>query len=169
MYNTSDPPIVIFNAIEELSNLSKAANIEKLQQQIINYGLEILRQTGEFETSMTTWFHKAPVDLTWSNFKKYFTDAHTNLIKVRGASVANTPYKQTNGAINKLTQKFVEMRSEVLGSVNALTNLHEQILTNINQNQDLPSLNSSQISSISNSEQMNNVNKDNSDLQKLIL
>ena len=61
------------------------------------------------------------------------------------------------------------MRSEGLGSVNALTNLHEQILTNINQNQDLPSLNSSQISSISNSEQMNNVNKDNSDLQKLIL
>ena len=40
---TSDPPIIHFNAIEDLSNLSQAPNIEKLHQQIINSGLEILR------------------------------------------------------------------------------------------------------------------------------
>ena len=82
VYNISDPPIIRFNAIEDLSNLSNAANFEKLHQQIINYGLEIQRQNNEFETSMTTWFQKAPADSTWSNFKKYFADAHTNLIKV---------------------------------------------------------------------------------------
>ena len=65
IYNTTDPPIVIFNAIEELSNLSKTANLEKLQQQITNYGLEILRQNGEFKTSITTWINKPPFDLTW--------------------------------------------------------------------------------------------------------
>ena len=70
VYSTSDPNIVIFNAIEELSNLSKAAKLEKSQQQIINYGLEILRQYGEFKTSMATWFNKPHTDLTWSNFKK---------------------------------------------------------------------------------------------------
>ena len=58
------------------------------------------------------------------------------------------------------------MRSEGLGSVNALTNSHKEIFTNINQNQDLPSLNSSQMSSISNSEQMNNINNNNNVLQK---
>ena len=103
VFNTNDPPIILLNTIEDLSNLSKAANIEKSQQQIINYGLKILRQNGEFETSMTTWFQKASADLTWSNFKTHFTDALTNLIKVRGASMANTPYKQTNNAIKKLT------------------------------------------------------------------
>ena len=72
--------------------------------------------------------------------------------------MANTSYKQTKDAINKLKQEFAEIHSEVLGSVIALTNSHEGILTNINQNEDLPSLNSSQISSISNSEQMNNIN-----------
>ena len=92
--------------MEDLSNLSKDTNIEKLQQQIINYGLEILRQNGELETSMTTWCHKAPADLTWTNFKKRFTDAHKNLIKVRGESMAHTPYKQTNDVINKLTHEF---------------------------------------------------------------
>ena len=60
------------------------------------------------------------------------------------------------------------MHSEVLGTVNALTDSHEEILTNINQNPYLPSLNSSQISSISNLEQMDNINNNNSDLQKLI-
>ena len=58
------------------------------------------------------------------------------------------------------------MPSEVLGSVNELTNSHEEILTNINKNKDLPSLNLSQISLISNSEQMNNINNDKNDLQK---
>ena len=62
---------------------------------------------------MTTWFHKATADLTWSNFKKQVTDAHKNLIKVRGTSMANTLCKQTNDAINKLTQEFAEMCSEV--------------------------------------------------------
>ena len=100
---------------------------------------------------------------------EFFADAYTNLIKVRGASMVNTPYKQTNNAINKLTQEFTEMRSEVLGSVNADTNLHKEILTYINQYQDLPSLNSSQISSISNSEQMTNINNNNRNLQQLIL
>ena len=61
------------------------------------------------------------------------------------------------------------MHSGFLGSVNALTNSHKEILTNLNQNQDLPSLNSSQINSILNSEQTNNNNNNNSDLQKLIL
>ena len=76
---------------------------------------------------MSTWFHKTPADLTWSNFKKHFTDAHTNLIKVRGASMAHTLYEQTNNEIIKLTQEFVEMHSEVLGSVNALTNSDKEI------------------------------------------
>ena len=103
VYNTCDPPIFIFNAIEKLSNLSKVTNIEKSYQQIINYGLEILRQNAEFEMSMTTWFNKASANLTWSNLKKHFTDTHTNLIKVRGVSMANTPHKQTNG--EKCVQK----------------------------------------------------------------
>ena len=73
--------------------------------------MEILRENGEFEISMTTWFHKEPADLTWSNLEKHFTDAHTILIKVRGASMANTSYKQTNNAMNKFKEN-AEMQSK---------------------------------------------------------
>ena len=55
------------------------------------------------------------------------------------------------------------MCSEVLGSVNAFTGSHEETLTNMQQ--DPPS----QISSISNSRQMNKINNENSNLHKLIL
>ena len=58
------------------------------------------------------------------------------------------------------------MRSEVLGSVNALTTSHEEILPSMNKNP--PSIESSQISSISNSLQMNNLSNENNDLRKLI-
>ena len=46
-------------------------------------------------------------------------------------SSAHTPYKQTYVAINKLICEWAEMSSEVLGSVNAITNSHEEILTNM--------------------------------------
>ena len=58
------------------------------------------------------------------------------------------------------------MHSEEQGSVNVLTTSHKEILTNMNQ--DPPFLESSQISSISNSEQMNNHNNEINDLCILI-
>ena len=59
------------------------------------------------------------------------------------------------------------MHSEEQGSVNVLTTSHEEILTNMNQ--DPTSIELSQISSISNSEQMNILNNENNNLCKLIL
>ena len=116
MYQTNNFPIVIFNAIEELANLSKATNLEKSQQQTMNYGLELLRRNGQFKTSLTTWVKKSPSDPTWLNFKKHFMEAHPDLIKVLGATQDQTPPHQTNEALNKLT---------IL--VNALTASYEKI------------------------------------------
>ena len=45
VYNVNDPSIVIFYAIEDLVNTTSASNFEKWQQQIINYGIEMLRNT----------------------------------------------------------------------------------------------------------------------------
>ena len=58
------------------------------------------------------------------------------------------------------------MCSEVLGSINELTASHKETLTSMNQ--DPPLIESSQVSSISNSEQMNNLNNDNNNLHNFI-
>ena len=68
--NINDSPIVIFNAIEDSSQLATAANLEKLQQQITSYRIELLKSTSAFDTSLTTWFNCPPVDMTWVIFKK---------------------------------------------------------------------------------------------------
>ena len=109
VYNVNDPLVVIFNAIEDLANIASAANLEKLQQQIINYGIKMLKETGEFETSLTTWFDRSPAELTWANFKKHFNQAHANLVKIRGTSPRNTPYYQSHETIYNHTKIFFKI------------------------------------------------------------
>ena len=72
-YNVCNLPIIIFNAI--FSQLTITVNLEESQEQIISYGIDILKNTGEFNTSLTTWFNQPPADMTWANFKKHFTQA----------------------------------------------------------------------------------------------
>ena len=101
IYNMNDPPITIFNAIEDSLQLATAANSKKSQQQIINYGIELLKSNGEFDTRLTTWFNRPPTDMTWAIFKKHFSDAYKTLLKIRGNTMQNTPYHQVNQAIQK--------------------------------------------------------------------
>ena len=69
-YNVNNRPIIIFNAIEDLSQLATAANLEISQQQIMRYRVELLKSTGEFDTTLTSWFYCPPADTTWVTFKK---------------------------------------------------------------------------------------------------
>ena len=52
----SEPPVTIFNAIEDLVELAEAANLPKSQAQIINFGLAIIRKTSDFEQALTAWY-----------------------------------------------------------------------------------------------------------------
>ena len=82
-----DPPIVIFNAIEDLVSLLIAAKLPKSQQQIIIYGLNIFKSTGEFDTSLSTWYNLASVNTTWHNFKTHFTNVYNNILKIKGKTI----------------------------------------------------------------------------------
>ena len=91
-YHSTEPPIVIFNAIEDLVSLLIAAKPPKSQQQIITYGLNLLKSTGEFDTSLNTWYNLAIVETTWHNFKKHFTNTYNNILKIKGKMIENTIY-----------------------------------------------------------------------------
>ena len=43
IYNINNPPIVIFNAIQDLSQLATSTNLDKSQQQIISHGIGLLK------------------------------------------------------------------------------------------------------------------------------
>ena len=152
-YSMTDPPIVIFNAMEDLVRLSTAAKRPKSQQQIIMYGLNIFKRTGEFDTSLTTWYNLAPTDSTWHNIEKHFTITYNNILKIIGKIIKNIPYLQANKAISQFTEEFAHMHYEVLNNVNALTQVHY-----IFELQDLPqepSLTSANAHSVTQSQAIN--------------
>ena len=60
-WTLSDPPVTIFNAIEDLIELAEAANLPQSQAQIINYGLDIIHKTSDFEQALTAWYSRPTV------------------------------------------------------------------------------------------------------------
>ena len=76
-WNINDPPVVIFNIIEDLEIIAEAAQNEKIDTQLVNYGIDIFWDTNEFEARFLTWFARPVGDRTWANFKTHFTTAHT--------------------------------------------------------------------------------------------
>ena len=67
-WNISDPPVVLFNIIEDLEIIAEAAQNAKSNIQLVNYGIDIVRESNEIETALLTWFSKPMPDQTWANF-----------------------------------------------------------------------------------------------------
>ena len=120
-WNLTDPPIVIFNLIEDLETISEAANIPKTSNQLISYGLDIVRATGEFENALITWFNRPTAQKTWDEFKTHFTQAHTELSRVRGSTMQGSVYHQANATIAALGNEIASIRTEVIDSINSLS------------------------------------------------
>jgi hypothetical protein len=120
-WNIIDPPVVLFNLIEDLEIIAEAAMNEKSNTQLVNYGLDIIRDTGEFETSLLTWYNRPVNDQTWVNFKTHFTTAHRELSKVRGASMRGSAFQQANATVEALTSEMMSIRNELVDSINSLS------------------------------------------------
>jgi hypothetical protein len=120
-WNLTDPPVVIYNLIENLQTLSEAANQPKTANQLLNYGLQIVRSTGEFEYALLAWFTRPVTEHTWTNFKLHFTTAHTELSKVRGTSMRVSAFHQANATVAALSAEMSTFRDDVVESINSLT------------------------------------------------
>ena len=52
-WTLSDPPVTLFNKVEDLVELADAARLPKTNAQIINMGLHIIRKTQDLEQALT--------------------------------------------------------------------------------------------------------------------
>ena len=120
-WNIMDPPVVLFNLIEDLEKIAEAANVPKTVGQRINYGLDIIRTTGEFENSLITWYARPNDQHTWANFKTHFTEAHTELSRVRGASMRGSAFHQANATVAALSAEMHNIRNDLVESINSLS------------------------------------------------
>ena len=74
----------IFNEIEDLKDLGVAADNKYSEQQLVKFGLHIIKSTGEFEDNLIIWHRLARVARTWDDFKTHFEAAHIIFKTTRG-------------------------------------------------------------------------------------
>ena len=48
VWNLNDPPIIVYNTVEELVDLAAAGNLPKTKAQIVTIGVEMIRKTQDF-------------------------------------------------------------------------------------------------------------------------
>jgi len=86
-YYLMDHFFTIYVEIEELEHLYHDAFNPYLMSQLVNYGLNIIKSTNNFETSIHTWIVRLVNDHTWPNFKTHFDEAHHILRIARGTTI----------------------------------------------------------------------------------
>ena len=125
VWNLNDPPIKFFNMIEDLVTLAQAANLEKSQHQIVGFGLNIVRRTGDMESNIKEWNARPANQKSWINFKTHFNAAHRELKLIRGPTMRNTAFHQAHQVANDLSRDFNHMRDDVMAVMHSISMMKE--------------------------------------------
>ena len=68
LFHPADPMILLYNPIEKLKTMGKAADIAYTEQQLLDIGLTIIRNTRNFEKALGEWEALATRAKTWDKF-----------------------------------------------------------------------------------------------------
>ena len=58
-YNVTDPLTTVFDLVEDLQLIAEAAGTPYTELQLVNFGLDIIRNTGDFKDGLMTWNRRA--------------------------------------------------------------------------------------------------------------
>ena len=86
-YELADPIVNIFNEIEDLRDLGVAADNEYSEQQLVKFGLHIIKNTGEFEHAIRIWYGLSRAARTRDNLKTHFEATHRILKIIQGKTM----------------------------------------------------------------------------------
>lgn len=99
VYSLQDPLLVnLYNQVEDLQKLGDTAQMPYTEFQIINFGVQLICKTHNFQDGLKQWFGKdtSRDDKTWENFKLHFEDEYDKLKQVRGATIHHAGFHQAN-------------------------------------------------------------------------
>lgn len=92
----SDPMVTIFRPIEQLRTLAEIAKIPYTESQIVDFGLQLIKSTRDFETALGEWNRTDDNVQTWDLFKDHFTEAQQTLKDIRGPTMAQAGFHHAN-------------------------------------------------------------------------
>ena len=104
-YDLCNPIAVAFTVIDDLKEMGVAAENEFSPTQLVDKGIQIIKNTNEFETSLGTWLEKPSAAQTWNAFVLHFTRAHTNWRRTKGKIIKGSNFHQENILAEKVLQE----------------------------------------------------------------
>ena len=118
-YDISDPIVEIFNPIEDLEEFGVAANDPYTSQQLIKFGLQIIKDTGDLEKGQEEWHERPRNEKTWATFKEHFERAHRILRKTRGKTMKGTAFHRANMLAEQVLHEVRAVQTNVLEALDA--------------------------------------------------
>ena len=113
-FNSADPMVLIYCSIEQLQTLVTDANIPYFDAHHLEFGLNLIRSTHDFEKGLSNWNGKPEPHKTWPNFKKHFNDAQTELKDIHGPTMQQAGFHHTNMLAEQLRITIETQRTEML-------------------------------------------------------
>ena len=114
VYTLQDPLVTLYDQVEDLKKLGDAAQMPYTEHQIVNFGIQLIRNTHDFQDGLKQWFSKEIRDKTWENFKIHFEDEYDKLKQVRGATMRHAGFHQANQMSNKVMEEVQGIQHNVL-------------------------------------------------------
>jgi hypothetical protein len=124
VYNLQDPLVILYDAIEELERLGVAAENPYTPKQLIAFGLEVLRNSREFEDGIRAWNRRPLQEKTWESFKEHFEIEHQELKTVRGKTMQSTAFHHANLMSSQVLQEVQSIQHQVTEALERIPQSH---------------------------------------------
>ena len=162
-FHPADPMILLYNAIEKLKTLGEAADIAYTEQQLLDIGLTVIRNTRDFEKALGDWEALATTAKTWTRFKTHFTTAQKQLKAIRGPTMQQAGYHHANMLAEQLKTCMEHRDQELFSAIQSVVDSNSVATSP-------PSMAQSELSTITPSQhQANAVQNDSIQLEMLKL
>jgi hypothetical protein len=108
-FSTSDPLTKVYKAVEDLEQLSIAANSRYSAAQLISMALSVIKNTNDYHRPLEDWYARALIEQTWPNLKTHFLTARKYMRKARGATMRDGGLH----AVNHISEEIREVKSDL--------------------------------------------------------
>ena len=113
-FHPADPMILLYNPIKKLAKMAVAAGIQYTQDQVLDMGLTVIKNTRDFERALGDWEAKPAADKNWINFKLHFNEAQKQLKAIRGPTMQQAGYHQLNMLAHQFRSELEERDNDLL-------------------------------------------------------
>jgi hypothetical protein len=127
VYNLQDPLVTLFDQVEDLKKLGDAAQMPYSEQQIINFGIQLIRNTHDFQDGLKDWYSKPLLEKTWTNFQTHFEDEYDKLRLVRGTTMQQAGFHQANFIASQVLEEVNRVQENVLQKLDDFNQNKENI------------------------------------------